>query len=71
MVRQKKENIKTIRRKQNGARIKQEKFISYRTLGMLIGLAVGVCIGAATDNIPIGTGGGLSIGLAIGCGIDE
>jgi F0F1-type ATP synthase assembly protein I len=38
---------------------------------MLIGLAVGVFIGAVTDNIPIGAGGGLSIGLAIGFGVDE
>lgn len=49
----------------------KKKAINYRTLGMLIGLAFGVCIGVATDNIPIGAGGGLAIGLAIGVGLDQ
>ncbi len=40
------------------------------TIGVILGLTIGVVIGAATDNLPVWIGGGIGIGVVLAIAID-
>jgi hypothetical protein len=45
--------------------------ISYKAIGMGIGLIFGGLVGLLIDNLIIFTGGGMVVGLAIGTALDS
>lgn len=45
--------------------------ISYKGIGMAVGLIVGGLVGLAIDNLVIFAGGGLVLGLAVGTALDN
>ena len=51
----------------NGSSIK----ITYKGLGMAIGLVLGGLVGVLIDNMIIFAGGGMVLGLAIGAAMDS
>ncbi|HEY46707.1 MAG TPA: glycine zipper family protein [Anaerolineae bacterium] len=44
--------------------------ITYKGIGMAIGLIMGGCIGLLIGNVVIFAGGGMVVGLAIGAALD-
>ena len=48
-----------------------QRKISYKALGLAIGLILGGIVGLIIDNITIFAGGGLVLGLAIGSAWDS
>jgi hypothetical protein len=45
--------------------------ITYKTLGLALGLVLGGLVGIIIDNMIIFAGGGMVIGLAIGTALDQ
>jgi len=45
--------------------------ISFKGIGMAVGLIVGGLVGLAIDNLVIFAGGGLVLGLAVGTALDN
>jgi hypothetical protein len=45
--------------------------VSYKALGMAIGLIFGGLVGLLIDNLVIFAGGGMVLGLAIGMALDQ
>jgi len=45
--------------------------ISYKAIGMAVGLILGGLVGLGADNLVIFAGGGLVLGLAIGTALDN
>ena len=49
----------------------KHSLISYKSLGLAIGLVFGGIVGLAIDNMIVFAGGGMVLGLALGTALDE
>jgi hypothetical protein len=55
----------------NNLKSKPSMNISYKAIGMAVGLVFGGIIGLIIDNMIIFAGGGLVLGFAIGAAVDN